>query len=155
MLLDLSDTSSRRRTRSTQSQICGQVKTHDVFILMSFRRVPFLNLDSANGLLGVSVARLRKQYIIFTKGYAVFDLSDGTVDKIGFSFIEPRDFVRLNISRVSELGPDDELYGIVPVPSAKDDKLRLSGLVTAARFVCYLNLVRHVTNRWPIKYVVL
>jgi len=77
----------------------------------------------------------------------VFDLSDGTVDKIGYSFIEPRDIVKRSISQgFQSLDPMMKPPGIVPVPSAKDVKLRLSGPVSAARFARDLNLVRQVTN---------
>jgi hypothetical protein len=98
-------------------------------------------------LSGASIARLKKQEVTFTKGDAVFDLSGGLVDKITYSFLEPRDIVTRSISRgFSSTDPMMKVPGLLRIPSVKDRELRISSAPTGARFISDLNDVRRVTK---------
>ena len=98
-------------------------------------------------LSGASIARLKKQEVTFNKGDAVFDLSGGLVDKITYSFLEPRDIVTRSISRgFSSTDPMMKVPGLLRIPSVKDRELRISSAPTGARFISDLNDVRRVTK---------
>jgi hypothetical protein len=77
----------------------------------------------------------------------VYDLSEGIVDKIAYSFVEPSDIVKRSISRgFSNRDPMIKPPGELHVPSHKDPDLRLSSAPTGARFIRDLNDVRRVTK---------